>query len=98
MALGKLFGKLFGGSPRAQSEEEPVDYKGFTIVPAPIAESGQYRTAGSIRREHEGQVQTVRYIRADNNSNREASVQHSIAKARQIIDERGAAIFDQEMV
>lgn len=99
MALGDLIGKLFGGggAKAAAPAAEPVEYNGFTILPAPIAEGGQFRTAGSIQREREGQLQSVRFIRADNTADRTAAIEHSIHKARQIIDEQGAGIFDREM-
>ena len=101
MALGKLLGKLFGGGDggngRASAPAgDPVEYNGFTIVPAPIAEGGQYRTAGSIERDHAGQRQSVPFIRADNNSDRQAAIDHSIRKAQQIIDEQGATLFNRD--
>ncbi len=98
MALGDLIGKLFGSGTKASAPAaDPVEYKGFTILPAPISEGGQYRTAGSIEREHEGARQSVRFIRADSNADRTAAVDHSVQKARQLIDEQGTSIFDREM-
>lgn len=100
MALGKLFGKLFGGSAGggAAAEEAPVEYQGFQIVAAPIEEGGQYRTAGFIRLEVEGELRESRFIRADNHTARDAAVEHSISKARQIIDEQGVALLDRELL
>lgn len=100
MALGRLFGKLFGGSSGggAPAEAEPVEYKGFQIVAAPIDEGGQYRTAGYIRQDVDGELKQSRFIRADNHTARDAAVEHSISKARQIIDEQGAALLDRELL
>jgi len=100
MGLGKLFGKLLGGggSAEAAPAAEAVEYNGFKIIPAPIHEGGQYRTAGSIQREQEGVTREAHFIRADNNSDRQAAIDHSVRKAQQIIDEQGESLLERENV
>ena len=93
MAIGKLFKSLLGGAPRPAAD--PVEYKGFTIEPEPIEEDGKFRTAGYISGELDGEVRRIRYIRADQSSSVEAAIDHSIVKARQIIDEQGRQLLQK---
>ncbi|MEE9321994.1 MAG: HlyU family transcriptional regulator [Granulosicoccus sp.] len=99
MGLGSLFGKLFGSGNSAEPAStagDPVDYIGFTITPAPIAEGGQYRTAGTISREQAGELLEVQFIRADVSSDLQAALDHSIKKGRQIIDEQGESVLQRQ--
>ena len=101
MAIGKIFKSLFGGgaeksSASAEEFQESEEYKGFTIVLAPINEGGQYRTAGYISRMVEGVEKKSRFIRADNSPDKEQAISHSRNKARQIIDEQGEALLSRE--
>ena len=93
MALGKLFKSLLGGGASASPTVETVDYKGFSIEAEPIVEDGKYRTAGYISGELDGEVRRIRFIRADQNSNVQAAIEHSFTKGRQIIDEQGAGLL-----
>lgn len=102
MAIGGFLGKLFGGGDKAaepaSEEGDPVEHGGFTIVPAPIREGGQYRTAGTIGREVDGVMKRVRFIRADNHSDRQSAIDHSVRKGMQIVDEQGASVLERENV
>jgi len=101
MGLGNLFKSIFGGSSGDTAKStaaEPIEYNGFTIVAEPISEGGQFRTAGTIRKEQAGNMREVRFIRADNNGDYQGAVDHSVYKAKQIIDEQGESILDREMV
>ena len=52
-----FFSKLFGGSKPVEAKTtEPVEYKGFLIYQDAIAENGQYRIAGRITKEKEGEL------------------------------------------
>ena len=96
MALGKLFKSILGGAASTQPEPaEAIDYKGFSIEAAPINEDGKFRTAGFISGEIDGEMRRVQFIRADQNSDLQAAVEHSLAKARQIIDEQGTGLLDK---
>lgn len=94
MALGNWFKSMLGGdgAPREQISD-PVDYKGFTIEAAPIDEDGKYRTAGYISGELDGEVRRIQFIRADQNADIQAAMDHAMVKARQIIDEQGKALL-----
>lgn len=92
MALGNLFKSLLGGGSQPPAAE-PVEYKGFVIEPAPIDENGKYRTAGFISGELDGETRRVQFIRADQNAELSAAIEHSLGKARQIIDEQGQALL-----
>jgi hypothetical protein len=96
MAIGKLFKSLLGGAgSNPHPAADPVDYQGFTIEPEPIDEDGKFRTAGYISGERDGETRRIRFIRADQSTSLEAAVDHSIAKARQIIDEQGKSLLDK---
>lgn len=98
MGLGNLIGNLFGGGKSdkgGSTTGEAVEYDGFTITPAPIKDAGQYRTAGTISRESEGERKEVPFIRADNNADLNAAMEHSVRKGKQIIDEQGAAVLER---
>ena len=88
--------KLFGGDEKAVPQvktEEPLDYKGFSIVAAPMADAGQFRVAGSISRQFGGETKIHKFIRADVFADRDAAVQATIRKAQMIVDQSGDAIF-----
>ena len=93
MALGKFFKSLLGGGASQPPPADPVDYKGFTIEAAPINEDGKYRSSGFISGELDGEIRRVRFIRADQNGDLQAAIDHSIAKARQIFDEQGKSLL-----
>jgi len=97
MALGNFFKSVFSGATGSGQPEpsEPVDYKGFSIEPAPIDEDGKYRSAGYISGEINGEIKRIQFIRADQNGELQAAVDHSIAKAQQIIDEQGANLLNK---
>ncbi len=96
MGFGSLLGKLFGGGEAKPSVAEPADsieYNGFTITAAPIKEGGQFKTAGKIAKEIDGEMKSAEFIRADNHADRDGAIAHSNRKAQQIIDEQGEAMF-----
>ena len=89
--LKKLFG---GGSGSKTPSEDDIDtYQGFTILADPMPEGGQFRLAGTITKEIEGEVKSHRLVRADLLSSREEAVQFTLRKARQVIDEQGERLF-----
>ncbi|MDH3390101.1 MAG: HlyU family transcriptional regulator, partial [Gammaproteobacteria bacterium] len=68
----------------------------FAIEAAPINEDGKYRTAGYISGEAGGEIKRLQFIRADQNADLQAAIDHSVAKARQIIDEQGAGLLTRD--
>lgn len=86
---------LFGGGNAAapQPEAEPVEYKGFSITPAPYAASGGFQTAGLIAKDYPDGRKEHRFVRAETHPAREDAAAFAIRKAQQIIDEQGDRLF-----
>lgn len=94
MALGSLFKKLLLGDAAAETTvSEAISYKGFEVEAAPINEDGKYRTAGYISGELDGETRRIQFIRADQSTDLNTAVDHSLTKARQIIDEQGNSLL-----
>ncbi len=100
MGIGSFLKSIFGGAGSGSADEssKPVEYKAFLIEAAPIDEGGKYRTAGYISGELDGEMRRVRFIRADENSDRQSSIDHSLSKARQIIDEQGIHLLEKSQL
>ncbi len=100
MGLGNLLKSVFGGGGSKQTTPaaDPTEYKGYQIIPEPVNEGGQYRTAGRITKEINGELKESRFIRADNNGDLQASIEHCAYKGKQIIDEQGDSLFQRELV
>ena len=94
-ALKAAWSRLVGGTAAgAQAPlSPPVEYKGYRIRAAPVAENGQYRTAGTIEKDTPEGLKEHRFVRADLSASREGAMEFSIAKAKQIIDQLGDRIF-----
>ncbi|PYE85916.1 HlyU family transcriptional regulator [Pseudoroseicyclus aestuarii] len=91
-----LWSKLFGGGT-AEPAPEPAkaeDYKGFSIRPEPIKDGGQHRVAARIEKTVGGTLRSHYLIRADTTGSADEAASISLAKARQVIDEQGEALFD----
>ncbi len=95
--------RLFGGKPHAAANDvaangagKPVasaEHNGFTIHATPFQEGGQWQLCGVIEKEVDGEVKTHRFIRADRFPDKNEAAAFILAKGRQIIDERGVALF-----
>lgn len=72
---------------------EPVEYKGFSITPAPYKAGSQYQTAGVIRKETAEGLKEHRFVRADTHTSLDDAIAFAISKAKQIIDSQDEAIF-----
>lgn len=88
--LKKIFG---GGESNAPSVGTAQEYKGFSILPTPIKEGGQWRLAGTISKEIGGAMKEHKFIRADLFSSKDEAVQFAVSKAQLIIDQSGEGIF-----
>ncbi|WP_217520970.1 HlyU family transcriptional regulator [Vibrio metschnikovii] len=90
-----LFARWFGGREKKQPESiQPVEYKGMRIYQESIAENGQYRVAGRITQEINGELQTHRFIRSDILSNKQEADQLMLKKAQLFIDQMSGQIFN----
>ena len=97
--LGALLGRLFSGGGAAGTAAEPpgedVEYKGYTIQPAPErGGGGQYRVAGVVRKTvPDGETKEHRFVRADTCAGRDEADSFAVEKAKRIIDEQGDRMF-----
>ncbi len=90
MGIKDWFSRRAGGAPG----EEEHEYKGYRIRPRPRSEHGRFYTAGVIVKTFPEGEREQPFIRADTHESREAAARHAVVKARQIIDERGDALFE----
>ncbi|MGR5236053.1 HlyU domain-containing protein [Vibrio alfacsensis] len=91
-----FFSRLFGGSEKTAVVKtvEPVEYKGFLIYQESMAEGGQYRIAGRIEKNVEGEVKTHRFIRSDLLGSEQDANELMLRKSQMFIDQMGEKIFD----
>lgn len=87
----KFLRRLGGGGESA--EREAVEYKGFSIVPAPREVQGGWTTEGIIRKTTGEQTRSEHFIRADLLMSEDDAVEYSVTKAKKIIDEQGERLF-----
>ena len=72
---------------------EPLEYNGYLIRPTPYARGGGYQTCGVITKEVAGDVKEHSFVRAETHPSRDAAIEFSVAKAKQLIDEQGDRLF-----
>lgn len=90
-----FFSKLFGGNNRKQpSSVEPVEYKEFLIYQEALEEAGQYRVAGRITKQFDGEVKEYRFIRSDVVANKSDANELMLNKAKMFIDQMNGKIFN----
>lgn len=90
-----FFKKLFGGGsdnaePKIAARET---YKDFIIEASPMAEGGQYRLRAFILESDAEDARRETVIRADLFTSADQAAQFAVTKAKQVIDEQGAALF-----
>lgn len=85
-----LLKRLFGSKP-AEDLAEP--YNGYRIVVAPMVEGSKYRLAARIEKDVDGETLVHQVIRADTFDDLAQAQSVSLAKAKQVIDEQGKALF-----
>ena len=89
-----LLSRLFGKGNAPSSAPEPIEYEGFRIFPEPISEDGGYRLAARIELGEGDSLKTHNLIRADVIRDREQAVDAAVSKAKQMIDQMGARLFN----
>lgn len=89
----RLFG--FGGGSGASGsfENETREYEGHVIHAEPVKDNGQWRLAGRITREIDGETKEHKYVRADLFSSREDAVNFAFQKGELIIRQMGKSLF-----
>ena len=81
------------GCSCAPAPAAETDYNGFAITAAPQKEGGQFRLAGTIAKDIDGERKEHRLIRADLFTDRDEAADATIRKAKQVIDEQGDGVF-----
>ncbi|EOA6546102.1 HlyU family transcriptional regulator [Vibrio vulnificus] len=91
-----LFSRLFGSSKdsEAKKEIEPIEHNGFLIYAESLQEGGQYRIAGRITKEIDGELKTHRFIRSDVLSSLGDANELMQKKAQMYIDQMKGEIFN----
>ncbi|MGO2355525.1 MAG: HlyU family transcriptional regulator [Marinomonas foliarum] len=91
--LSSLKGLFAGGESAPEKTEDVVEHKGFSIVPAPMKDGGQYRVAATITK-GEGEEQKIHnFIRSDLMPSRDECIEITLRKAKLTIDQLGDSIF-----
>lgn len=91
-----LFKKSSGENAASNDAGDVVEYGEFHIVPAPRKEGGQWRIAGIIRKEIDGELKEQEFIRADLITDRGEAETLIVNKAKQIIEEQGDKLFKSD--
>ena len=86
---------LFSGSGETSSTAaESVQKIGeYSVYATPRKEGAQYRLAGRIEHEVNGETLIRTFVRADLFASQDDTVETTFRKAKQIIDQHGASLF-----
>jgi hypothetical protein len=96
LAVMQFLKKLFGGAPTAAAADAPaMEHKGFRIRATPYQDKGQWQMCGVIEKDIDGVSKSHRFVRADRFAAEAEAAEFTLAKARQIIDQLGDAVFDK---
>jgi hypothetical protein len=88
--------RLFGGDTSgANAPAATEEYEGFVITAEPISDSGQFRLAGSVTKEVNGEMREHKFIRADLFPTKDQADEFAMHKGKQMIDQLGDRIFQQ---
>jgi hypothetical protein len=94
--LAGLLRRLFGKASEADRVTATEDYDGFEIQATPLRESDGWRVAGRVLWRRDGEVLQYDYVRADSFPSADNATAMTLAKGRQLIDERGQGLFDDQ--
>jgi hypothetical protein len=93
--LKRLFGNAANeNEPPAGAADEV--YKGVDIYGRPVKDGGQWRVAGALKKEVDGQVIERKFMRADLLPDQDSAKSAAIGKARLIIDQNGDSLWRGE--
>ena len=95
-----LFTRLFGGgaasADSAAAPAKTLEHQGFTIRSTPYKEAGRFQLRGIISKETDGVSRSHEFIRADSFATLEDANEMVFFKARQLIDQQGEYLFNDE--
>jgi hypothetical protein len=92
---------MFTGSksgPAPDREVEPQIHNDCRIYPAPIKEGSQFRLAGRIEKDVDGETLVRTFVRADMFTSADDASEYAVRKAQQIIDQNGPSLFSDGVV
>lgn len=96
--LKALWDRLMGSGTDAEAvAADPVEYKGYRILPTPYQSGSQYQTSGTIEKDFPAGTREHRFVRAESHASRGDAVEFTLLKARQIIDQQGDRMFEPEV-
>lgn len=93
--------RIFGGSPanpgsNGASVVAEEEYQGHRIEATPMKEGDQWRLSARVSKAFGDETLSHDVIRADLFQSAEDAARHSLAKARQVIDESGDHIYQRD--
>lgn len=95
--LSNIFSIFSGGSkgeaPALSPAAEPQTHADCVIHATPIREGNQYRLAGRIEKDVNGDLLVRNFIRADVFTSLDDALECTFRKGRQIVDQNGPALF-----
>jgi hypothetical protein len=94
--LSNIFSIFSGGSKveaPAPPAAEPQTHGDCVIHATPIREGNQYRLAGRIEKDVNGDLLVRNFIRADVFTSLDDALECTFRKGRQIVDQNGPALF-----
>ncbi|MDB5525984.1 MAG: hypothetical protein JWM58_3747 [Rhizobium sp.] len=93
--LSKILGAFSGGGgDKPSSSKEHMQKIGeYTVYASPRKEGAQYRLAGRIEHEANGETLVRNFVRADLFSSETDTVETTFRKAKQIIEQHGQGLF-----
>lgn len=86
-----LFSRLFGS--KTPPSIEPIEYKSFLIYPNSEPDGSQFRIAGKLTKEINGELKEHRFIRSDVISTKSNADELMLSKAKVLIDQLGDELF-----
>jgi hypothetical protein len=94
--LSKIAGIFSEGGSRgaAKVSGDPIEYRGFYILPTPVKDGGQWRIAGQITSTDTNDERIHHFIRSDLLGSVEDATTLTIRKGQLIIDQMGARVLD----
>lgn len=95
MGIFSSLSKIFSGPANvsAAPAADPIEYNGYTILPTPQSDQGQYRVCAQITKGEGEDIKTHNFIRSDLVASKDECVDLTIRKAKLTIDQMGDQIF-----
>jgi len=91
--LRALWQRLFSGTGNTTEVTATEAYQGFEIHAEPRREPDGWRVAGCVVWRRNADVLSEHFVRADSFPSQDHATTMSLAKGRQLVDERGEGLF-----